>query len=117
MAGMKEKIKPALIVIAVLLIAYCAWYSYDRFFSYAGVPNSFTIEVQNVEVSERYGEHTTVWARHSDGDGAFRYVMDGRHDLEPGSVYRIEYVNRVKILWISLRLALWGEVTSIERIG
>jgi hypothetical protein len=53
MAGMKEKIKPALIVIAVLLIAYCAWYSYDRFFSYAGVPNSFTIEVQNVEVSER----------------------------------------------------------------
>ena len=33
MAGMKEKIKPALIVIAVLLIAYCAWYSYDRFFT------------------------------------------------------------------------------------
>ena len=62
------------------------------------MPNSFSIEVQNVEVSERIGKHIAVWARHSDGDRAFRYVLDGRHDLEPETVYRIEYVNRVKIL-------------------
>ena len=114
MGGMKEKVKPALYVLAVLIVLYCAWYSYDRFFSYAGVSNTVTIEVQNVEVSERYGEHTEVWATHSLGDRTFRYTFIGRHDLEPGSTYRIEYVNRVKVLWISLRLALWGEVTSVE---
>ena len=114
MGGLKEKVKPALLVLAALIVLYYAWYSYDRFFSYAGVANAMTIEVQNVEVSERYGEHTVVWATHSDGDRTIRYTLIGRHDLDPGSIYRIEYVNRVKVLWISLRLALWGEVTSVE---
>ena len=117
MGGMKEKVKPALYVLAVLIVLYYAWDSYDRFFSYADVANAVTIEVQNVEVSERYGEHTEVWATHSYGDGTIRYTFKGRFDLEPGSTYRIEYVNRVKVLWVSLRLALWGEVSSVELLG
>jgi hypothetical protein len=117
MGGMKEKVKPALIILAVLVVIYCAWYSYDRFFSYAGVANAITIEVQNVEVSERYGEHTVVWATHSDGDKTIKYTLKGRHDFVPGTTYRIEYVNKVRVLWISLRLALWGEATSISQIG
>jgi hypothetical protein len=47
-------------------------------------------------------------ALYSGHNRVFRYTLTGNHDLEPGSFYRIEYVNRVKILWISLRLALWG---------
>jgi hypothetical protein len=116
MAGMKEKIKPVFIILVILIVIYCVWYSYDRFFSYAGVTNVITIEVQNVEVSERHGQHTVVWATHSHGDRTFRYVFEGRHDLVPGTTYRIEYVNRVKILWVSFRLALWGEVTLIDQI-
>jgi hypothetical protein len=116
MGGMKEKIKPALIILAILIIIYFAWYSYDRFFSYAGIANVVTLNVQNVEVSERYGEHTVVWAAHSYGDKTFRYTFKGRHDFVIGTTYRIEYVNRVRILWVSFRLALWGEVTSINQI-
>jgi len=116
MGGMKEKIKPALIILAILLVIYGVWYSYDRFFSYAGIANVITIEVQNVEMSERYGEHTIVWAAHSDGDKTIRYTFEGRHDFLPGIKYRIEYVNRVKILWISVRLALWGEIITIEQL-
>jgi hypothetical protein len=116
MGSMKEKIKPALIILAILIVIYYIWFSYDRFFSYAGVTNVITIEVQNVEVSERYGEHTMVWATHSFGDKTFKYTFSGRLDFEVGSTYRIEYVNRVKILWVSFRLALWGEVASIEQI-
>ena len=52
--------------------------------------------------------HTPIWARHSDHNRVFRYPLAGNHDLEPGSIYRVEYVDRVKMLWISLRLALWG---------
>jgi len=103
MAGMKEKIKPVFIILAILIIIYSAWFSYDRFFSYAGVTNVITIEVQNVEVSERYGQHTVVWATHSYGDRTLRYIFKGRHDFVPGTTYRIDYVNR-------------GEVTSIEQI-
>ena len=33
MGGLKEKVKPALIILAVLIVTYRAWYSYDRFFS------------------------------------------------------------------------------------
>jgi hypothetical protein len=117
MGGMKDQLKWVLIIAAILLVLYGVWYSYDRFFSYAGVANAITIEVQNVEVSERYGEHTVVWAKHSFGDGTFKYIFIGRYDFEPGSTYRIEYINRVKILFISVRLELWGEVTSIEQIG
>ena len=116
MGELKEKIKPALIILAILILIYCIWYSYEKFFSYAGVANAVTIEVQNVEVSERYGEHTIVWATHSHGDRTIKYTFKGRHDFTPGSTYRIEYVNRVRVLWISLRLALWGEVTSITRM-
>ncbi len=53
---------------------------------------------------------------HSDHNRVFRYTFTGNNDLEPGSIYRIEYVSRVKILWISLRLALWGEGASIDKI-
>ena len=116
MGGVKEKIKPALYVLVILIVLYYAWYSYDRFFSYAGVANAVTIEVQNVEVSERYGEHTIVWATHAPGDRTIKYTFKGRHDLVPGSTYRIEYVNRVRVLWISFRLALWGEVTTIVQL-
>lgn len=116
MGGMKEKIKPALIILAILIIIYSAWYSYDRFFSYAGVTNVITLKVQNVEVSERYGEHTVVWAAHSYGDKTFKYTFEGRHNFVIGATYRREYVNRVRVLWISLRLALWGEITSIQQI-
>ena len=64
---MKNKLKSVLIIAAILLVVYGVWRSYDRFFSYAGVANAITIEVQNVEVSERYGEHTIVWARAREG--------------------------------------------------
>jgi hypothetical protein len=114
MGSLREKIKPALLILAILLILYGTWFSYDRFFSYAGVSNIITIEVQNVEMSERYGEHTIVWASHSYGDRTFRYVFKGRHDFVIGRSYMIEYVNRVRVLWISLKLELWGEVASIE---
>ena len=116
MSGIKDKLKWVLIIAAILLVIYGVWFSYDRFFSYAGVANSITIEVQNIEVSERYGEHTVIWAKHALGDRTFKYTFIGRYDFEPGNTYRIEYINRVKILFISVRLELWGEVTSIEQI-
>ena len=116
MGEMKEKIIPALKILAIFLVIYGVWYSYDNFFSYAGVENTITIIVQNVETSERYGVHTAIWATHSYGDRTFSYSLVGSHDLQPGKTYRITYVNQVKILWMSLRLDLWGEVTSIEMI-
>ena len=57
-----------------------------------------------------------VWATHSDGDKTFGYTFKGRHDFMPGTTYGIEYVNRVKILWISFKLELWGGVASIDQI-
>ena len=116
MGEMKEKLKPYLIALLILLVIGGIWYSYDRFFSYAGVTNVITIEVTNIEVTERYGEHTTIWGNHAYGDRVFKYTLIGRHDLNIGSVYRITYVNRVKILPLSLRLDLWGEVISIDVI-
>ena len=116
MGEMKEKLKPYLIALLILLIIGGIWYSYDRFFSYAGVTNVITIEVTNIEVTERYGEHTVIRGNHAYGDRVFKYTLIGRHDLNIGSVYRITYVNRVKILPLSLRLDLWGEVSNIDVI-
>ena len=116
MGEMKEKLKPYLIALLILLIIGGICYSYDRFFSYAGVTNVITIEVTNIEVTERYGEHTVIWGNHAYGDRVFKYTLIGRHDLNIGSVYRITYVNRVKILPLSLRLDLWGEVANIDVI-
>lgn len=116
MGQVREKLKPYLFAVLILLVIGVSWYSYDRFFSYAGVTNVITIEVTNIEVTERYGEHTTIWGNHAYGDRVFKYTLIGRHDLDIGSVYRITYVNRVRILPISLRLSLWGEVVNIEEI-
>ena len=116
MDEMKTKVKPYLYGLIVLLAIGGAWYSYDQFFSYAGVTNVITIEVMNVEVTERYGEHTVLWGDHALGDGVFQYTLTGKQDLSIGSVYRITYVNRVKILPVSLRIALWGDVVSVEEI-
>ena len=111
-----EQIKPYLYVLIAIMVVGGVWYSYDQFFSYAGVTNHVTAEIRNVEVTERYGEHTTIWADHATGDGTFIYTLVGKHDLVIGATYRIEYVNRVKVLPASLRLALWGDVVSIEEI-
>ena len=116
MGEMRERLKPILIALLIILVIGAIWYSYDRFFSYAGVTNVITIEVTNIEVTERYGEHTTIWGNHAFGDRVFKYTLIGRHDLNIGSAYRITYVNRVKILLLSLRLDLWGEVISIDVI-
>lgn len=116
MGQVREKLKPYLFAVLILIVIGVSWYSYDRFFSYAGVTNVITIEVTNIEVTERYGEHTTIWGNHAYGDRVFKYTLIGRHDLDIGSVYRITYVNRVRILPISLRLSLWGEVVNIEEI-
>lgn len=120
---MKEKMgekmtqmKPYLYGVVFLLIVGGIWYSYDQFFSYAGVTNVITVDIRNVEVTERYGEHTVIWADHAFGDRAFKYTLIDEHDLDIGSTYRITYVNRVKILPLSLRIALWGEVLSVEEI-
>ena len=114
MGEMRERLKPILIALLIILVIGAIWYSYDRFFSYAGVTNVITIEVTNIEVTERYGEHTFIWGNHAYGDRVFKYTLIGRYDLNIGSVYRITYVNRVKILLLSLRLELWGEVISID---
>lgn len=113
---MKTKMPPYLYGLVVILALGTVWYSYDQFFSYAGVTNVVTIEVSNVEVTERYGEHTLLWSEHALGDGAFQYTLAGRHDLDIGSVYRIKYVNRVRILPASLRITLWGDVVTVEEI-
>ena len=116
MGEMKEKLKPYFYALLILLVIGMIWYSYDQFFSYAGVTNVITIEIKNVEVTQRYGEHTLIWGNHAYGDRVFKYTLVGRHDLDIGSVYRITYVNRVRILPLSLRITLWGEVISIEEI-
>ena len=78
MGEMREKLKPYLIAVLILLVIGAIWYSYDRFFSYAGVTNVITIEVMNIEVTERYGEHTIIWGNHAYGDRVFKYTLTGR---------------------------------------
>lgn len=105
MGEMKNKLKPVIIVSMVLLVLGGVWYSYDQFFSYAGVTNIAVVNVRNIEVTERYGEHTNIWADHALGDKTFKYTLIGNQELDIGSTYRITYVNRVKIRPFSLRLA------------
>jgi len=108
MGEMKNKLKPVLIISMVLLVIGGVWYSYDQFFSYAGVTSVAVVNMRNIEISERYGEHTTIWADNALGDKTFKYTLIGIQELDIDSTYRITYVNRVKILPFSLRIALWG---------
>jgi len=79
--------------------------------TYARQTYDVIIEVQSVEHSTRFGEHTNLWAKVY-GEQDITYELKGYHDFVIGHKYRLKFKNELFLFGLIVR----GNVISIEEL-
>jgi hypothetical protein len=99
----------SLVIIGIVACFFLLSFLYNG--TYVGQRYDVTIEVQAVEQSTRFGDHTNVWAKVY-GNQDITYIFFGHQQLDIGKTYRIVFVDDYAVYYFEV----WGRVEKIEEV-